>query len=470
MSIVLRDYRHARATFIDRQNPSLIPKSQFLFHVYIELNVALSQDPEEKTFSILVKSVELPKFSVETKNFNAYNRPNIVQTKIKYESITIKFHDDSNNIIRNLWQNYYQFYYQDSKLGVDNGAPAQRYLFAHKYKQELPVNFGYKPNGEFSEQANLINNIRIYSLHGGQYSLYVLVNPIITKFKHSSHDYEQSTLLEHEMTVDFETVLYSTGSDINEVKGFTEVGYDKTQSPIETGQESNANSRDLSPNTRSLKGDMSELINNRPEAQLTQNDDNFDFGNFLNNSSGFDVIDPKIVGSNLSQNFAGTGSVPMQINATNENYESNPVTQPFFNQLTSKGLPVLNPTPSVAPKNLLSANEPSIPIQTNQQNFPSQSLNLLNASNLNKKISNLSVEKNYSSQQSQNGINVLTALENQRTAISGLPKNSNTELAIKILNGQIADTQKNINQNQENVSYLNNEINQASIDLEKFVG
>ena len=479
MSIILRDYQHARKAFIEKTDPSLIPKSQFLFHVYIELNSAIHKDPNEATFSILVKSLELPKYSIETKTLNAYNRPNIVQTKVKYESITIKFHDDSSNVIRNLWEKYYQFYYQDSRLGTDNnGGPMNTYLQKHKYQDNIPLGFGYNPKKDNNGLVNFIQSIRIYSLHAGQHSSYVLVNPSIRSFKHGSHDYAQSDVLEHEMTVDFETVLYSSGGDIKQVTGFTKVGYDNYKSPLETGQENTGIPDDgkLMPRSMSLNGDMDRLINDRQTIVTNDNDnDDVDLGNFFNiNQNGIDVVDPKTLAEIPSEQFAGIGATQNNsILGQNLQYDNNPVSQAFYTETTNNGLPLLNPAqiPTSAPKNLLTADRVAINNQvTNQQGFTPTAFDALNINNLNNKISTLSIEKNQASQQIQNGVNVLTALQNQSNAIAGLPQNSNTLQKLQQLNGQIAATQKLINLNQNQVSYYNNELDQAGSDLTKYIG
>lgn len=481
MSIILKDYQHARKAFIEKTDPGLMPKSQFLFHVYIDLNPALYADPQnEPTFSILVKNIELPKFTVETKTYNAYNRPNVVQTKVKYEPITIKFHDDSSNTIRNLWENYYKFYYQDSKLSVDNnGAPQTAYFAKHKYEESQPeaLEFGYSPLREANGLVNVIKNIRIYSLHGGQYSLYVLVNPIIKRFNHGTHDYSQSDVLEHDMTVEFETVLYSSGSSIEDVKGFTSVGYDKSPSPIDGEGQGNSNQPDkLTPKMTNFNGDMNTLMNNRPElvADNGQADD-IDFSSLAINQNGIDVTDPRI-GDLMSTNYSGidiASTSPLQFNAKdNAVYETNPVTQALYSETTSKGLPLLNPgnVPTAAPNNLLTADRVSFANQTNQQGFPNASLNALNINNLNNKISNLSQEKTLYAQQALNSNNVLSMLQNKRNAAASLPQTPNNLQLVQQLDRRISDTQNTNNLNLNQVAYYNNEIDSASTDLLKYIG
>jgi len=115
----LRDYTHAAKTF--RTNAyQYAPRLKFLFHVYFEINpaayaVGLSTGTN---FGLAVKTIKLPSYSFATHTMNQYNRKRIVQTKINYDPIDIAFHDDTGNSIRNMWYNYYTYYYKDANKPV----------------------------------------------------------------------------------------------------------------------------------------------------------------------------------------------------------------------------------------------------------------------------------------------------------------------------------------------------------------
>lgn len=112
----LRDYTHAAKTF--RPNfYAYAPKFKFLYHTYFEIsNTAYDFDLKETTqqnFGLLVKEVKLPSFTMQTHQMNQYNRKRIVQTKIKYDPISITFHDDNSSLITKLWAAYYTYYFKD---------------------------------------------------------------------------------------------------------------------------------------------------------------------------------------------------------------------------------------------------------------------------------------------------------------------------------------------------------------------
>lgn len=236
----MRDYRHANLLFVG-SNFRLLPKSGFLFHVFFDVNPsladqAISQRNPNVELGLMVKSVDLPKFSVAVKSYNAYNRPNLVQQKIGYDPVTVSFHDDNINLVRTFWQDYFNFYYRDTDYQLER---LQQY---HKYTNKDNFSaFGYGPRrvstafqefGTIKGDLHYLQSIRIYSLHQKRFSEYILVKPLIRSFKHGVHQQSSADFLGHDMVVDYENVIYNSGTVGNEVRGFAELHYDKTVSPL----------------------------------------------------------------------------------------------------------------------------------------------------------------------------------------------------------------------------------------------
>jgi hypothetical protein len=146
----LRDYRHAHNLFWSGQIPDgqkgLMPKNGFLFHVVFDLNKNIPRESSLAELGLMVKSVTLPKFTVDLKLQNAYNRVNYTQTKIKYDPVSISFHDDSSNVVRDFWFSYFNYYYRDS----DYSEPL--YQIKHKYNERSAVNWGYTPKKKKKSQ------------------------------------------------------------------------------------------------------------------------------------------------------------------------------------------------------------------------------------------------------------------------------------------------------------------------------
>tara|TARA_R110000796_G_scaffold46462_14_gene112267 strand:+ start:20101 stop:21108 length:1008 start_codon:yes stop_codon:yes gene_type:complete len=221
----IRDFSHASKMFVDG-GMRLAPKSGFSYHVFFDITPDISKRFQSTSIieaGMLVKSVDLPSYQIDIKRHNAYNRVNLAQSKINYNPVNVVFHDDMANVVRELWYEYYSYYYNDAKH------PESTYTGLHKYSARQTAEWG------FNSAATLpfFSAIRIYQLHKKQFSEYTLINPIISDWMHGQQVAGASDPVEHKMTVQFETVKYRKGYvSENTVKGFGELHYDQTPSPL----------------------------------------------------------------------------------------------------------------------------------------------------------------------------------------------------------------------------------------------
>jgi hypothetical protein len=270
----LRDYRHASKTFRTNGYENS-PRLKFLFHVYFNLNdsipglrngpQAVFGNNDTSTIGLLVKSVELPRFNIDTEVLNQYNRKRVVQKKINYQPVRIALHDDGGDLARTLWYNYFAYYYKDPSqpyrgqsasngtLGVDSNRTAGfGYNVRDTYAQDRFVNdWGFigesyndsansqvGPNGTGGKPA-FFRDISIYGFNQHKFVEYVLINPVIRDWSHDTYAYEQSNgTMENNITIEYETVKYYTGAigsvrpDTN-VQGFASPEhYDQVPSPL----------------------------------------------------------------------------------------------------------------------------------------------------------------------------------------------------------------------------------------------
>ena len=253
----LRDYTHASKTFRTNSYQNA-PKLKFLFHTYFETNAAAF--PNNFNYGLLVKEVKLPSFSFQTHQMNQYNRKRIVQTKIKYEPVEISFHDDNNDSVNYLWNNYYQYYYNDGSKpqNVLQGfrgttlaqnteypvSPSQQYNDRNIYENSISGDddwgfVGGETDSDTGKKVPFFKNITVFGFNQHNFTAYTFVNPVITNFNHDTYNYEDGNgVMSNKMTIDYETVVYNYGKmdgrkpgDI--VTGFGEVdNYDRTPSPI----------------------------------------------------------------------------------------------------------------------------------------------------------------------------------------------------------------------------------------------
>ena len=267
----LRDYTHASKTF--RTNAyELKPRFKFLFHVQFSLNYnqipALKNstifNPENiANLSLAVKTVDLPKYNIDVATLNQYNRKRIVQTKINYEPVNITFHDDGGDNIREMWYQYYSYYYKDPAQQYISNAPTSYGTVGENATKQNGFSYNnrdiYAQNriGSVSDWGFIGENfmdgtstasgkppffkdIQIIGFDQHKYARYILINPLITAWNHDTYDYSQgSGTMQHSMTIRYETVKYLNGglgggagkTDVN--IGWPDIPhYDTTPSPL----------------------------------------------------------------------------------------------------------------------------------------------------------------------------------------------------------------------------------------------
>jgi hypothetical protein len=226
----LKDYAHGQRLFGANQN-RLSPKFSFLYHVFFDLNPAANlktmYSPGSdwvKEVGMLVKSVDLPKFDIQTKELNAYNQNITVQTGMKYLPITVQFHDDSADVVKGFWEDYMTFYYGDAYNDLNTAVQMRK----NRYSIPVSQNWGYLPR----ENVNYLNSVEIYSMSMDRYSQYTLINPTIDTWNHGTHLAGQNEFIGHTMTLRYEYVRYSEGdigtSPNTAIKGFGGIHYDST--------------------------------------------------------------------------------------------------------------------------------------------------------------------------------------------------------------------------------------------------
>lgn len=308
----VRDYQHAARLFVDNTY-NLAPKNGWIFYVSFEINkaalgtavagaslgtsllnvaqglsgqsgIADIWQTTSPNIGMLVKSTDLPKFTIQTETMNQYNRKTVIQKGITYNPVVITFHDDMDNVTQKIWTYYYQYYYADSNstvplagaiggaiggqlLGGIAGAgigsvvggalgniigggatlPAAKYGNT-KYNPQSVIT----PSTAYGLNSNQVdpffNSITIFQLNQKEYSAFTLVNPLITEWTHDRLDVSAGNkVLENKMTVAYETVTYSYGTvSKGTPKGFASVYYDMTPSPISTvGNGSHGNTSDV---------------------------------------------------------------------------------------------------------------------------------------------------------------------------------------------------------------------------------
>ena len=227
---VFGDWKHATRIFID-DTFRLSPRTKFLYYVQFEIdNTAHSSsiftNRHGQEAGLLVKTVELPKYTFDVETLNQYNRKKLVYKKIDYNAVNIAMHDDNAGVTNALWGLYYGYYIADRNL------PNAAYETNHyrptntdkdKFRYGLDNNVG----------PSFLKSISIYTMSRQRFLGYTLVNPRIASWNHSDLSYAEDDTAESTMSIEYEAVKYSAGSvAYNNPKGFADLHYDTTPSPL----------------------------------------------------------------------------------------------------------------------------------------------------------------------------------------------------------------------------------------------
>lgn len=245
----LKDYQHAARLYRDNYY-GLSPKAGWSYFLEIGLNPKLHDKivfpaideswykRSRGKLGLLAKTVDLPRFSIATETLNQYNKKTVVQSKITYNPINITFHDDMDNIITDLWKNYYQYYYADSRYTGFNSLSRTGSSIPEAYKNLSEYsNRAYAYGLNNGQTEPFFSYITVFLLNRRRYSAITLINPIITEWAHAQLDQSNGTkLLDSRMTVSYEAVYYDTlNRQVTKSQpGFNEVHYDNTPSPLST--------------------------------------------------------------------------------------------------------------------------------------------------------------------------------------------------------------------------------------------
>ena len=307
----LRDYQHANRLYV-QNTYARAPKHGFLYFVSFSINPNAVRntrwrDLVMRDVGTLVKKIDLPKFQIKTETVNQYNRKTVVQTGLTYQPVTIDFHDDNSDITRELWANYYKFYYSDSVYGdlssgqTKKGAATPAYGDTKFGSTDYMYGFNnYTVDGAGNPIAPFFSTIDIYVLHQQQFSQFTLVNPIVTDWAHDSLEQDQGgKVLSSKMTVAYENVFYNQGKIVKSGKpeNFSAIWYDTQPSPLS-----------ISGNGVSSLFGPGGVINGAASIF----GENGSLANALNTGNPLDYLKVAIQGGNLAKNIGSLSKAGLQ--------------------------------------------------------------------------------------------------------------------------------------------------------------
>ena len=265
---LVKDWQHANILFTNN-NYALAPKLDFLYYVTFNVNPNIKLPSSVKMTGKLVKDFSLPELKIQTKTLNAYNRPNVIQTKVDYGELHLTLHDDSDDNSLSLWWNYFQYYYGDSFMLTNSQKPLvpknvtssldstySPIQNAWQYHNDISSGsmaaslnspdyyWGYGNNGSKVKKSNAIqyhffDSIKVYIFHQKDYTCYHIYNPKITNFKQSGVKTDSTNgVMSIDLGLAYEGINCSFGSVAaptsfdGDLSTMYESGYDTSASPL----------------------------------------------------------------------------------------------------------------------------------------------------------------------------------------------------------------------------------------------
>jgi hypothetical protein len=175
----------------------------------------------------LIKTTQLPSYEIDTQVMNQYNRKKIIYKNLNYSPITMTFHDDNAGIMNAMWAIYLGTYF------ADRHQPSQAYSDTKYRPYDIQGLDAFRYGLDSGRSRDLFKSISIYTMSRKRYLGYTLINPRIKSWSHGDLDNAAADTLENTMTIEYETVQYSSGKvSVGSPKGFATLHYDSLPSPL----------------------------------------------------------------------------------------------------------------------------------------------------------------------------------------------------------------------------------------------
>ena len=216
LPLIMRNSKYAKVHNKANRTIKAMPRQKFLFYATFNPGAALiAQGVKDFSswqtgFAFQINKIDRPKFTIDVKNLNQYNRKRLVHTGIEYDPLTINFHDTVDDRVLRVWQAYYKWYFAD-------GRPKSATEWSRSVLDTpLPFSNGYgfsPPNdstvfGSMSYNTNFFESLDIYTFYGKMFTMHRIWNPKITSIEFDGMDTESSSFSAANMTIKHEGVSY----------------------------------------------------------------------------------------------------------------------------------------------------------------------------------------------------------------------------------------------------------------------
>jgi hypothetical protein len=186
-----------------------MPRQKFLFYATFNAGVSVPSHPNfgdwRTGFAFQIQKTDRPKASPQVKSLHQYNRQRLVQTGIKYDPLTITFHDTVDDRILRVWRDYYTWYFGDGRTRSNETKSWGSSVLDTPIT--LDKGWGFSPPMT-TNRTNFFDSLDIYTFYGKKYTQVRMYNPKITSMTFDEMDTESSALSTAGMTVEHEGFAY----------------------------------------------------------------------------------------------------------------------------------------------------------------------------------------------------------------------------------------------------------------------
>lgn len=210
LSLMLGDSHTAANNFgLTGTSFSNVPKNKFLFWLKFFRPENAGGSDWLRSVGFAVKNIDRPRVSFRQETLNQYNRKRIVQTGHEFEPLQVKFHDTVNPALRQMFVEYYQFYYGDSKIygAGSSGSTVYDVVTGEGFETGK---WGFLPPLEDQNYGYFFSHISVYQFYNGYMERFDLINPKIAAYNPDDFDYSVGNVAnEIQVTIDFEGIVYA---------------------------------------------------------------------------------------------------------------------------------------------------------------------------------------------------------------------------------------------------------------------
>lgn len=328
------------------QETARVPRYKFMYYAEFELSADAikyvgnqfnnSLPTWQQGVSFKIYAIDKPSVDLSTVVLNQYNRKRNVYNKIEYHPFTIKMYDTVDDMPLKLWQQYFTYYFGDSRIEqkTDLDSPVTSWRLPN------PEQWGLNP---LAESPYFFNKVNIYAIFGKRYTQINYIRPKITKVDWQQYDSNSSDMAEMTMSLQYEAIEYKESQPITAALN-TKFGFDVTGTFEPPSQPNTVNRRSITSPRPAAQGVISNILNNRNRNLINVNNNISPFGGVSGSSNnlfspGLQSAMSNAQGQIISQTTQSSGLQTAEISSTsNPNAISSFVGNDFNYKPSSPGV------------------------------------------------------------------------------------------------------------------------------------